>query len=234
MNHLYNKLDEVKETLAELQFDVFGVSETWLTPDITDNEIKIPGYTAIRRDRQDRNKKQGGGLVVYVRTELNAKKRTDLMENKDTECIWIEINRPKSKPLVIGSIYRPPDATLDTYLSDIEDQLHKLDHTKTEIAIMGDFNVDMLSKSRPKTKRQSVRNFLLANDLEQVIELPTRVCESSKTLIDLFCVNNEHRVMQTEVISSSISDHSIIMCVFKSGVPKLPSRTYKSRTLRTT
>ena len=118
------------------------------------------------------------------------------MENKDTECIWIEINRTKSKPLVIGSIYRPPDATLDTYLSDIEDQLHKLDHTKTEIAIMGDFNVDMLSKSRPKTKRQSVWNFLLANDLEQVIELPTRVCESSKTLINLFCVNNKHRVVQ--------------------------------------
>ena len=63
-------------------------------------------------------------------------------------------------------------------------------------------------------------------------ELPTRVCESSKTLIDLFCVNNKHRVVQTEVISSSIKDHSIIMCVFKSGVPKLPSRTYESRTFK--
>ena len=108
-------------------------------------------------------------MVVHVKIDLNARKRTDLMENKDTECIWIEIYRPKSKPLIIGGIYRPLDATLDTHLSDFEDQLQKLDHTKTEIAIMGDFNVDMLSG--PKTTRQSVRNFLLANDLEQVIKL---------------------------------------------------------------
>ena len=67
----------------------------------------------------------------------------------------------------------------------------------------------------PKTMRQSVLKFLLANDLEKVIDLSTKVCESSKAIIDLFCVNNKHRVVETEVISSSISDHSIIMCQLK-------------------
>ena len=52
VNRLYNKLDELKATLALHQFDVFGVSETWLTSEITDIQIKIPGYTAIRRDRK--------------------------------------------------------------------------------------------------------------------------------------------------------------------------------------
>ena len=77
VNQLYNKLDELKATLPNLQFDVFGVSETWLTSEISENEIKIPGYTAFRRDRKTPNQKQGGGLVVYIRNELNAKERTE-------------------------------------------------------------------------------------------------------------------------------------------------------------
>ena len=232
VNRLYNKLGDLKEALADVQFDAFGVSETWLKPDITDKEINIPGYAAIRRDPKTPNHKQGGGLVVYAKNELNAKERTYFMENKDIECIWIDINRPKSKPLIIASIYRPLDATLDTYISVFEDQLQKFDHTKIEFAIVGDFNVDMLSMSRPKTMRQSVCRFLSANDLQQLSKVPTRVCKSSKTLIDPFCINNKRRVVQTEGISSSISNHSIIMCVLKSGVPKLPPRTYESRTFK--
>ena len=169
-------------------------------------------------------------MVVYIRNELNAKETTDLMKNKNIECIWIKINGTKSKLLVIGSIYRPLHAAFYSYISDFEDQLQKLDLAKIEFAIIDDFNADLLSKSRSKSIRQSVRSFLLANNLEQSKNLPTRVCESSKTFIDPFCVNNKHRVLQTEVISSSIGDHSIIMCVFKSGVPKIPPRAYESRT----
>ena len=61
MNHLYNKLDQVKDTLAALKFDAFGVVETWLTFDVTAGEIQIPGFIAIRRDRRDPNKTKGGG-----------------------------------------------------------------------------------------------------------------------------------------------------------------------------
>ena len=45
-------------------------------------------------------------------------------------------------------------------------------------------------------------------------------------------MNNYHRVVQKEVIATPISDHSIVPCVFKSGVPKLPARTYESRSFR--
>ena len=58
---------------------------------------------------------------------------------------------------------------------------------------------------------------------------PTRVSESSETTIDLICVNNGHRVVQWEVINTPISDHSIVLCVLKSGVPKLPACTHETR-----
>ena len=77
-----------------------------------------------------------------------------------------EKKRTKCKPLLIGSIYRPQYSSLDTYLADFENQLQKVDHSKSEIALMGDFNVDLLSKSRPKGFSQPVRGFLLSNDFD--------------------------------------------------------------------
>ena len=45
-----------------------------------------------------------------------------------------------------------------------------------------------------------------ANDLQQLIKKPTRVCETFETIIDLICVtDNEHRVVQWEVITTAIS-----------------------------
>ena len=45
VNCLYNKLDQIKKLLAELSLDILGISETWLTADIRDNELYGQGYT---------------------------------------------------------------------------------------------------------------------------------------------------------------------------------------------
>ena len=112
VNRLYNKLDQIKELLTELSLDILGISETWLTADILNNDLHIQGYTLTRRDRQPGSKSQGGGLAVFIKDGVNFKVRSDLMKS-DTECIWLEICRPKCKPFIIGHVYKPPDVALD-------------------------------------------------------------------------------------------------------------------------
>ena len=231
VNRLYNKLDQIKELLTELSLDILGISETWLTADILNNELHIQGYTLTRRDRQPGSKSQGGGLAVFIKDGVNFKVRSDLMKS-DTECIWLEICRPKCKPFIIGHVYKPPDVALDHCIRDLESALHFLESSKIEIALLGDFNVDMKSSTKTKGQQQELHSFLVVNDLKQIIETPTRVCQFSSTLIDLICVNNYHRVVQKEVIATPISDHSIVLCVFKSGVPKIPARTYETRSFK--
>ena len=51
VNRLYNKLDSVKELLQQTSLDVFGLSETWLTSDIDDDELGFEGYSIFREDR---------------------------------------------------------------------------------------------------------------------------------------------------------------------------------------
>ena len=53
----------------------------------------------------------GGGLLVYVREGVCCCRRSDL-EHKNIECIWVEIKPAKSRPFLIGNIYRPPNSTV--------------------------------------------------------------------------------------------------------------------------
>ena len=57
----------------------------------------------------DRNR-QGGGVCMYIRKDL-AFNALDELSHDDIEAIWIELLLPKTKLIVCGVVYRPPDQT---------------------------------------------------------------------------------------------------------------------------
>ena len=65
MRSVYPKLDLLKLWLLNQPFDVFTVSETWLKPSITDNEIQIPGYSCVRSDQLHKT-----GMVLWPMFEI--------------------------------------------------------------------------------------------------------------------------------------------------------------------
>ena len=67
VNRLVNKLDHVKEFVYKHSFDILTLSETWLVPNIMDNEIMVPGYSLVRKDRHSLTKSCGGGVIIFVR-----------------------------------------------------------------------------------------------------------------------------------------------------------------------
>ena len=62
----------------------------------------------------------------------------------DTECLFIEIINEKSKNLIIGTIYRPPNNRFNEFENDLKAILTKLDKWDKPCYIMGDFNIDLL------------------------------------------------------------------------------------------
>ena len=69
-------------------------------------------------------------------------------------------------------------------------------------------------------------------DLSQLKTEPTRITEQSKSLIDAILVYNQHRIVDSDVVSLSISDHSLIYCVLTAGVPKATLRTIEYRSFK--
>ena len=83
-----------------------------------DLEISIDGYCAIRRDRN----RKGGSVICYV---------TNMIFYNNKNCISNEIGNnfiklliPKTKPITVGIIYKPPDWT--RFLEILSDSLNSL------------------------------------------------------------------------------------------------------------
>lgn len=48
-----------------------------------------------------------GGVCIYVRDDLSFNPRDELLHD-ELEATWIEILLPKTKPILCGGVYRPP------------------------------------------------------------------------------------------------------------------------------
>ena len=63
-------------------YDIVGITETWLRPHIVTRAVEIPGYSLIRADRHDR---RGGGVAFYIKPNIYYNSLmshlTDLQEN---------------------------------------------------------------------------------------------------------------------------------------------------------
>ncbi|VDP75368.1 unnamed protein product [Echinostoma caproni] len=62
----FSKFPEVELRCRTSRWDFIAVTETWLTTDILDSELRLPGMEPLRRDRPSR----GGGVLLYYYNKL--------------------------------------------------------------------------------------------------------------------------------------------------------------------
>ena len=88
-----------------------------------------------------------------------------------------------------------------------------------ELIIVGDLNCDVnkVPLDSPTHKLQTLSSLY---QLTQVINDPTRVMETTSTLIDLILTNKAENISCAGVLHLSISDHSLVYAVRKFELPK--------------
>ena len=222
MNGLRNKLVEVSILLLETKFDVFAVTETHLTKDISNNEISIPGYSICRKDRD--NGKKWGGCLVYYSDALNVLSTDFSNLCKSTESVWLDV-RLHSLNILIGCVYRPPNE--NKFIANFTPVLESLSSKRKNIVILGDFNID-LSINRSSNADSSLinnfKNLLYCFNLQNLITKPTRVTYSSSSLIDHLIISKNLRhnsfVKSSGCYDPCISDHHLIYTVLNLIKPK--------------
>ena len=81
INSLLAHIVEFRVFMNESDIDIISINETKLDSTINDNEVYIPGYEIVRKDRKI-NGQHGGGVYIYVRCNLNYKIREDLSSDQ--------------------------------------------------------------------------------------------------------------------------------------------------------
>jgi exonuclease III len=128
-----NKLTELSVLAHKTKASIIAVSETWLDSTITDSEAKVEGYNLVRKDRD----RHGGGVCLYIRENLSFNPRLDL-QRQDVEAVFVDIMLPKTKPITVGAMYRPPKQS--NFLELYQETLSQID-LSNELYILGDFNI---------------------------------------------------------------------------------------------
>ena len=128
-------------------FDVIGISEHKIFKDTSpSNNINIPGYHEFIFEPTETTH---GGTGFYMKDNIDYVIREDLQINSpsDFESMFIEIQFPKKKNLIIGCVYRHPTSNIsvqDFTNLHLDTILQKISLENKQCALMGDFNVDLL------------------------------------------------------------------------------------------
>ena len=134
------------------------------------------------------------------------------VSNGFVEAQWVKIHRPKCKNVVICNIYRPPTGDIGEFTDYLENCLGTLNLDKTEIFILGDFNVNYKNKASAVFKKL---NFCIkATGFSQLITNTTRNTDKSKTLLDLILTNSKY-VRASGTLDHFITYHQPIFVVKK-------------------
>ena len=198
---LLPKIDQIHHILKSKCLDVLGLNETWLSCDILDHELSLPGYDIVRCDRNRR----GGGVCIFISDAVKYTVIDNVCET-DVESIWIRLVQDKRK-LDIGIMYRPPSADM-VYYEKILNQIEQVNSDDNRMLLLGDLNfdydVDTCNANDP------IQKIEMLYGMSQMVKSPTRVTTTSSSLIDVILTNCPDDHVSTEVLDYSLSDHSMV------------------------
>ena len=146
------------------------------------------------------------GVLVYIRNCMNYSICFYLCINQ-LENTCIKICKPRSRPFLVITWYRPPDSTVGKF-DVFESLVCRLDTLNVEFYIMGDINCNLGAPELDHNSR-SLNNIANLFSLHQLIGETTRVSLTSSTLIDLIFTNCPDRVPCSGVYPTTISENSL-------------------------
>ena len=103
IDNLLTKIHEIGFTAKQSNTSIIGISESKLDSSILNSWLDIEDYDLISLGHSRR----GGLVACYIRKSLSYNHEPSFPCN--IENIFIDIFFPRSKPTLVGVLYRPPE-----------------------------------------------------------------------------------------------------------------------------
>lgn len=219
---LTNEFQLFRDTVLLSHYDIVGLTETWLNEDIITDVLSIPHYSFIRRDRPSR----GGGVGMYVHNSIKFE-IIDAPFNDDIEQLYIKF-RLNTKVFIFGVVYRKPSSKYTIFIENLENSVVSLLPICDVFICAGDFNINVLSFEN--SLADSFLEFIEIYGLHQIIREPTRLTDTSISLLDLILINDKDIVKDTQAAAiHGFSDHCLVSCKIAVSVSRFDAfpKTYR-------
>ena len=156
-------------------------------------------------------------MICWLRLISNYFKGSNISPSRQAGVILLLLRSMVhySKPFIIVVWYRPPNSLYEAF-SYLENHVGRLDSENVEFYVMGDVNCNMVLLSDT--------NYYLWSDitdpygLQQLINEPVRVTDTTSTLRDLIYTNHDNKVVCSGVCHVRMSDYSLISAYRKLSI----------------
>jgi Reverse transcriptase (RNA-dependent DNA polymerase)/Endonuclease-reverse transcriptase len=204
-------LTELHDLLYTFEYNVIAISESWLTPLLSNGILDPRGnYTIYRRDRVSR---AGGGVCIFISNDLPSYQiGINLTVFSDVELVGCE--------LIIGDVsinvfcfYSAPNADRIRFTRSLECFKSVLEHDSLKtFLIFGDFNLPNIdwdfSSTAAGARDSEFIDFCLNYGLSQINRQPTR----GNNLLDLVLINDPLLVSEISLCPPfGTSDHDSLL-----------------------
>ena len=226
LNFLYLNCRSLSKHFSEVQdllhivngsLSLVALTETWLTPE-NEMHFQLPSHSFVANSRVE---KIGGGVGIFVNNSLLFTERHDLNRmHPYLECVFIEIVQVDRCNIIFGVLYKPPNADINMFNTELLSLLKQIDCSKRKgVILAGDFNLDLL-KADTHIPTGDFINSMLSYSFLPTVNIPTRITEHSATIIDNVFINKDFSNFKSAVICSDISDHLPIAVHLDFNPPK--------------
>lgn len=188
-----------------------------MTEHVSDNEISLLNYSIIRCDSTS---SRTGGVIFYIKKDIRYRLIDKIHIERKIWCLCVEIFVCDLSETV-AIFYRSPDSSKVEFCNLFAEWLDRMLHTYFNIVILGDFNINLLSINNTYTK--VINELLTNNHCKQLIQKPTRIEETSRSLLDFVISSVERKIWADTIPELKVSDHESIVV----KIPVLKKETRK-------
>ena len=165
-----------------VKLSVLCLQEIWCVPPYED--FALDGYHPIvysQRDPSGWNRNAEGGVALWCDSELACTRIPDhsIFEPHVLESVFVKIEVTPRKFLIVGYIYRPPQANISTFntkLAFILEKIHEQYSGTHNVQLCLDSNIDLFQISSSSHHSEYFNTLLGAGHLP-LITIPTRTVE---------------------------------------------------------
>ena len=206
--------------------DALLIEETKLNSDFKAESFLINTYKSpIRLDRSE----FGGGHIQYSRNGIICNRLPNFeVSSLERLCSELVVARKK---WITYSIYRPPNADIETFFANLSTSLNRALDRYDNIIIMGDINIDTQNKTDPGCDK--LVTFCDVFGLSNLVTSKTCFTKTHSSSIDVILTNRPRSFQKTTVFETGLSDyHGLVATTMKSATPRLKPKQIKYRSYK--
>ena len=192
--------------------DILCIQESWLGEHSHYSQCNIDGYDMYY---QSSVCSSHTSLIIYVRSDYQVKQLNLRNSSVLWESLFLEVTLADGKKIIIGDIYRGPKEEVNiitTFIVELSHILTLLNRMKLPVYLCGDYNINLL-KMHEKNSYEEFFETMLVHSYLPNITLPTRLTDTSNTLIDNVFANSAKFEAVSGILINNISDHKAIFTI---------------------